>query len=424
MKTLKSICTFAILAITTIGFAQTLPPAPPARPAPPAKPVKVYEDASTTVTTNSSNVSVITQSGSKGGNISFSVSSSNDTYQLKSKFPNRCYLEVKDFLLQEMGTKNMQSSGASIVWSLEGDEDTVYEIQLQQRKLHIELDKTIASPELISKFDDMGEILRTLISGESEQQEISRLERQADRAQREAQRMQREAERLQAMSIRESERLALEAERLSREAYRLSLISKRGGGVDGYVKEVLDHQSTAYPSSITNTAGWRWPAFQEALLNKLLKDNFLKKGDELVFVKEEQGMYVNGKKLSPSSWSSYNSLFRKYEYASIDDVTFYKKGNHIAVVNGAFNLEDLLNTIVNRGLLKNTKSPVRVEVNGYSVVVDGKKLSNTDTARWNAILHSNAVIPAPGKTLIIGSDFISLGYSLGRNTLGLWMSLD
>lgn len=120
MKTVRNICTAALIGLGMNVIAQTAPPAPPAPPA------TVYEDATTTVTTNSSNVSVITQNGNygSGGSTSYSVSNSNDEYRVKSRYPGNRYAAIKEFLVAEMGTKNMQSSGKDMVWSLEGDAET------------------------------------------------------------------------------------------------------------------------------------------------------------------------------------------------------------------------------------------------------------------------------------------------------------
>lgn len=420
MKTLKNIIGIALLSLGMNTIAQTAPPAPPAPPR------TVYQDATTTVTTNSSNVSVVTQSGSsnQGGNTSFSMSDSNDEYRVKSRYPKNRYQGVKDFLLQEMGKKNMQSSGTSMVWSLDGDEDTVFRIELDEKRLNVELDKTIASQDLISKFKDMGPILRALISGNNHRQEVTRLERDAERARRDAERMQREAERLHKMADRNAALLDREAQLLTLEAEKLSLISKRGGGIDGYVRDVLNQSSTIYQLNTKGNDNWKWPAMQKALLLELKKDHLINENEDVVFIKEDSGIYVNGKKLNTSAWSRYNSLFRKYDYASIDELSFYMKGDHIVIVDNAVDLEDLLDVLVTNSLIKSTSKKTKIEINGASIVVDGNKLSSTELGRWNALLHTENIIPAPGKTIIIGDDFLSIGYSFGKKTLGSWMSID
>jgi len=426
MKIFKNIIRIALVVGTTTVMAQNRPPKPPTPPSTTTSSTTSSTTSRTTSVSDSGNVSVITQSGDygKGGNTSFSVSSSNDEYRLKSRYPKNRYPAVKDFLIEELGTKRMQSSGKDMTWSLQADKGTVYEVELSETKLKIELDKTLASPDLSGKFDDMGAILRTLISGGNQRQELERLERDAERARRDAQRMQREAERLRALSQRDASRIEREAERLERESDRLYATSKRNGGIDGYVREVLKQPSTVYDFNSVSTDQWKWPALQRALIVALERDELISPDEEIVFVKEDSGMYVNGIQVKTSLWSSYNSLFRKYGYGDIEDISFYKQDDHIAVLSGPDDFEDLLDELEDEKLIRISKMPTVIEINGASVVVDGKKLSQSETDRWNTLLHAEHVIPAPGKTIKIDATSASLGYSFGKNTLGMWMSRD
>lgn len=413
MNTLKNSMSLLVMGLGFTVIAQTSPPVPPA-------------PKSSQVKKTSSNESVITQNGGygQGGNTSFSVSNSDDEYRLKTRYPKNRYPAIKKYLLQELGTKGMQSSGTAFVWSLEGDQDTVYKVALEETNLKLELDKTLASTLLISKFEDMGNVLRTLISGVDERQKVIRLEREAARAQRDAARMQQEAERLKETYERDALRFKREAQKLEMEADRLSLVSKRGGGIDGYVREILMEPSTIYPVNAAAVKSWKWPEMQKTLLNELEKDSLITKGEDVVFVKEENGMYVNGEKLTTAMWSKYNSLFRENEYGSVGELSFYKQDGHIAVVSSNMDFENVLKQIQSKGLIESTSKKVTIEINGDSVVKDGKKLSQEQTAQWNDVLHKENVIPAPGKTIIIGADFASMGYSFGKNTLGIWIERD
>lgn len=410
MNTLKNSMSLLVMGLGFTVIAQTSPPVPPA-------------PKSSQVKKTSSNESVITQNGGygQGGNTSFSVSNSDDEYRLKTRYPKNRYPAIKKYLLQELGTKGMQSSGTAFVWSLEGDQDTVYKVALEETNLKLELDKTLASTLLISKFEDMGNVLRTLISGVDERQKVIRLEREAARAQRDAARMQQEAERLKETYERDALRFKREAQKLEMEADRLSLVSKRGGGIDGYVREILMEPSTIYPVNAAAVKSWKWPEMQKTLLNELEKDSLITKGEDVVFVKEENGMYVNGEKLTTAMWSKYNSLFRENEYGSVGELSFYKQDGHIALVSSNMDFENVLKKIQSKGLIESTSKKVTIEINGDSVVKDGKKLSQEQTAQWNDVLHKENVIPAPGKTIIIGADFASMGYSFGKNTLGIWI---
>ncbi|EAQ37668.1 hypothetical protein MED134_14607 [Dokdonia sp. MED134] len=420
MKTVRNICTAALIGLGMNVIAQTAPPAPPAPPA------TVYEDATTTVTTNSSNVSVITQNGNygSGGSTSYSVSNSNDEYRVKSRYPGNRYAAIKEFLVAEMGTKNMQSSGKDMVWSLEGDEDTVYEIALSEKRLKIELDKTIAAPDMIAKFTDMGNILRTLVSGGSERQEIQRLERDADRARRDAARMQREAARLREVSVRDAARLEREALRLSNEAERLGLNSKRGGGIDSYVRNLLELPSTKIAASDVNSSIWQWPEVQEALINTLNAEGLLKGEETIVFVKEDAGAYANGTRLSTTQWSKVNSVFRKYVMQDVTEVSFYKKGNHIVIVDGFTAVEKIVMWLTRNDYIASSRRSVKMMLNGSSVIVDNVALPSSDVKKINSYLLTEGVITAPGKSLVINETGMSLGYSYDKSTLGTWVGKD
>lgn len=414
MKTLQTILALALVSISTCTIAQTRPPTPPEPPVP----------NRTTTEVTSSNVSVITQSGDygKGGNTSFSVSNSDDEYRLKSRYPENRFPAVKKYLMQELGTKGMQSSGNAMAWSLEGNEDTVYKVALDDTKLKIELDKTLASPILISKFEDMGDVLHILISGGDERQKIVRLERDAARAQRDAERMQREAARLQESFKRDAARLEREAKKLEREAERLSLVSKRGGGIDGYVREILSHPSTKYNMQDKDYTKWNWPAFQNALITKLVVNKFATLNEDLVFTSEDGHMYANGMKLPPSLVKSIEKDLSFYNFDPTKGMTFYKSNNHVVVLDDADDLEDILKWLSEKEIIADTTKDTTLEINGNSLVIDGTPQILSVVKDVNKYLNSKGLIPAPGKTIKLGKNFASMGYSFGKNTLGVWTS--
>jgi len=427
MKIIKNIFKIAFLSIGINVMAQVLP-VPPVPPS----------------TSTSTSTSIITSKSvsykDKTGNTTFSTSSTNKEYSLKSRYPSSKYTAIKNFLIEELGTNNMKLKEETTEWNLASKKNEVYNVELTKRKLNVKLNKTLASSELASKFNDIGDVLRSIVSGKSLNKHVQELEREADRARQSAERMRMEAERLRALADRDAARVARESEKahslaerdaarvshaaaiLSKQAEELSLISSRSGGIDGYMREVLQDPSTIYKDNGKENNGWKWPAMQKALLTKLQKDNLVKTNEDVVFIKEDNGMYVNGEKLSPSAWSSYNSLFRTYNYNDFGDISFFKQGDHIAVVNSDIDFEDILDILENKRLIENKTTSTIIELNGSSIMVNGTRLPNAETKAWNALLHRKNVIPAPGKTIKIGEGYASLGYSFDNNTLGTWMS--
>lgn len=438
MKTLRNSILGLLVGAATVVSAQTQPPKPPAPPSTSTSSTTSSSTSSTTIS-NGGNISVITQNGDygQGGNTSVSISSKDDEYRIKAHYPENRYPALKKYLVQEMGSNNLQTSGKVHVWSLEGDADTAYELELDEDRLKLEVNKEVASPDLIAKFEKMGPVIRNLISGGDKRSEISRLERDAERARRNADRMQREADRLRQMNERrasieertenrgraEADRLLVEADRLRAEADRKAEASKRQGGIDGYVRNILSQPSTRYVLNTTGNDGWKWPAFQNALISDLEKSELISPSEEIVFVREEDnGVFVNGQKLSPSMWDKMDRLIKKYDFGNVGDLSFYRMEDHIAVITSNVDLEGLLEDLEDKGFITDADGESTIYINGASVEIDGKKLSPSETSRWNAFLHKNNIIPAPGKSIILGKDFASMGYSFDKSTIGTWYS--
>lgn len=142
----------------------------------------------------------------------FSTSDSDDTYKVRAKFNEGKTAKIRNYLLEELGTKHMRKSGSKQYWRLEYDGATAYEVKVDEGSLRIFVDKEVASSNVLSKFKTIRNNIKQYVSGKSQEK------REEEKAQREQERLEREAE----LKIKEAERLEREADRLKREAERLT----------------------------------------------------------------------------------------------------------------------------------------------------------------------------------------------------------
>ncbi|MFK7811227.1 MAG: hypothetical protein AB8B59_01960, partial [Maribacter sp.] len=148
-------------------------------------------------------------------NTYFSTSDSDDTYKVRAKFHDRKTEKVRAYLLEELGKKNMTTSGSKQQWRVEYSGDTGYEVKLDDGSLRIFIDKELVSSNLLNKFKTITKNIKNYTSGKSdEKHEEERLKREEERLDREAEQLLREADR----KVREAEGLLREAERLKHEA--------------------------------------------------------------------------------------------------------------------------------------------------------------------------------------------------------------
>lgn len=436
MKTLINI----ILAILFVGMGSLTAQVMPAPPEPPAPP-------STTVSTTSGNyrVSVNSSDSSTGENISITISNDEDEYSLKANFPKVTGPKLLNYFMDNMGSKNLSRKGSKTNWIANGNGDEVYKISLGAERLTMNIDKEVASNDLVEKFGNMGLDVRTIITGESaEKEEVKRLEREADRLRRDADRMKREADRLERQARRNAEqrereesriardadrvqndarRVQREAERVQREAERAGHLSASSGGMDSSVREVLRKGSTFYDETkAQNINGWTWPAFQQALILSLKEEQLVGEDNELVFVRDQTGMYVNGDKLNDAEENRYNELFQKHGLARSGYFTFYKLYDHIMVINSNAQILEFFDALKAQGTIDSVKKPVKLAINGDTMTLDGTALAPEIVKSINKLLNTHNIIPVPGKVIeLMGKGKYKLGYSIGDRThIGTW----
>ncbi|MDB4292919.1 hypothetical protein N9954_05875 [Maribacter sp.] len=157
-------------------------------------------------------------------NTYFSTSDSDDTYKVRAKFNARKTPKIKDYLIEELGKKNMTSSGSTLRWKATYGGDIGYQVKLDDGSLRIFVDKELSSAELFNKFKTITRNIKGYTSGKSDKkQKEEAAKKEQDRLKREAEQKVREAESLQ----REAERLRREADRLEKEAKRKMGDSKK-----------------------------------------------------------------------------------------------------------------------------------------------------------------------------------------------------
>ena len=436
MKTLINIIHALLIAGMGTLNAQVTPnpPTPPATPA-------------TTSTTTSGNyrVTVNSSDSDTGQNINISISNNDSEYSVKANFPGESGIKLLDYFMEKMGAKNLTTKGNSSNWVANANGDEVYRISLSEERLTMKIDKEVASNDLVEKFAKMGTDVRTIITGEStEKAEVKRLEREADRLRRDAERMQREASRLEAQvrrnlerqerdrgevehnmnrAQRDADRVKREAERVYEEAERAGHMSASSGGMDSTVREVLRKGNTFFDEAkAQNTNGWTWPAFQQALIFSLKEDKLVGEDSELVFVRDQSGMYVNGNKLNSAEVSRYTNLFKKHGLSRADYFTFYKLNDHIMVINSNAQILEFFDALKDQGIIDSVKKPVKLEINGDSTVLNGTQLSAAKVKTINKLLNAHNIIPVPGKEIqLMKKGSYKLGYSIGERThIGTW----
>ena len=418
----NSIILFVLFFITQFTLAQE-PPVPPTPPS----------------TSSSSTTSI--RSSDQGGNTSISISHDNDSYKLRAKFPDNRYARLKSLIEKELGGKNMFLGKGYSKWS---NDEKVYEVKLTRKSLRISVDLNVASADLAEKIKQLGSDVKMIISGTSANSEKLRLQREADRKRREADRMQREAERLERQAEREArraelqvereakrierdaERIEQEARRLDREAKRVEARARHIGGVSSAIKRLLEDPKTKYTNASGKSANWIWPELQEKLLAHLQEDQLIENSKEVTFTTEKNRMYVNGAELSSAQQSKYDRMLRNAGIRSNTDFSFYKKNDHIVIIGLNAHIKKVFSDLHKKGLINSTDEPVKLLINGHTIVQNGKQLSRSEVATYNTILHDNGIIPAPGKYIEMKkAGSYRLGYTIGNDgNVGTWIEED
>lgn len=443
MKAIITFTTICALLCAAIVKAQTNPPKPPKPPV-----ASSHSDTTSSSTSSSYNVTTTTDDDSnKGGNISISISDNNSSYSMSAKFPDNKISEVHDILRKELGQGERVNDKDRFRWESNISGDEVYKVDLRGNKLSIALDKDLADEDLVRKFKNMGKLIRNAISGkdvdaereaQNLQREADRLQREADRMRRESERMQREADRLKENQDRIQRQVALNATRYERDALRLAEEGMRiaeeasrlnqdavyGGGISDMVDQLLQLSRTKMTTSIQNINNWIWPSVQNALLKSLNNDNLITSGSEVVFSRDRNGIFVNGKKVNVKNQINYDRLLLDNGISMSNYFTFYKKGDHIVIVDNMARIEPVLNDMQRKGIIADLSAEIEIAINGATAAINGKEQASNQVIEINKLLNKHNIIGAPGKMIKISGSSKTLGYSNGKAHLGTWIMKD
>lgn len=384
--------------------------------------------------TTTHSVSHSIDGSSQSSTVSVSISNSDDSYSLNAKFPSNKQKEIKDVLMKELNSNNMTTSNNRYLWKSTSGKDEVYNVSLNDKRLSMYLDKEIASSSLEEKFENLGATIRTVIVGKQNevrreaeriQREADRIKRDADRMQKEAKRMQREADRHAANISRQykddAKRIADEARRLAEEASGLNVEAAHKGAVKSVVRQLLGDSKTIYNETTKSGFNWTWPDAQKELLSAFKNDNLINTENDVVFIKDETGIHVNGKHLSKNEVAKYNTILAKNKISKTTYFTFYKTYKHIVIVDDRPNLEGFINDAMSKSILDSSSKEIKLALNGNTAYKNGNQLSTNSLSALNSILLKNKIIPAPGKHFEIIKKGTKVGYSIGeKRHLGTW----
>lgn len=412
----------------------------------PAVPISQQSNASKTTTSTSYSTSVSTDGvEDQNQNVSVSVSNTDNSYSFRARYSGAKDQELKELIIKEMGTNNLTTTNGKLKWNLTSGNADVYEIELRNGKLTMEVEKNRASPSLVEKIVSLGKSAKTIITGKSDasmeaermQREADRLKREAERMQREADRMKREEERLQRETDRlnktqtslyekDAERFTEEAKKLTSEAAQLTEEARHKGGVSSTIKNLLNEDRTRFDGRSISKGIWVWPTVQKELIASLLSDKLITSEASVHLTKDVSGLYINGVKLKETSEKKYNALFSNYGITHNNYFSFDKEQDHIVIINEAIHLNELVRDLKSLGLISSINDKISIELNGATIIKNGESLNAQKVAHYNALFLKHNVITAPGKTIaFMGNGGYKIGYSLGpKSHIGTWVFPD
>jgi hypothetical protein len=403
-KIIKTATCLIVLGMVTVQ-AQTPPPTPPKTPSIMISYSETAHDSRLQTTKTS-----------------VSISDSDDSYSFRAKFSSQRFNDVKELLENEMNKKNYSFEKGKHQWKLETNNQEIYEVSLSKTRLNMFLDKDLASDNLAEKFKNLGLTLRSVISGKDPNEDaIERQKREADKLTRDAQRMLREAERLNKLSENDAKAIADYAKHLADKAKNESAELHHLGGVTELVETLLNDDKTAVNYNIVTQSSWRFYQLQKELVKLLKTLQLIGSENEFNLVKDDTGMYASGKRLTTIQETRIKRLFNEHKMLNTNDFSFYKKGNHIVVINSDANIKGFLRAAKDKGLITSTTKPVKLVINGYSAFKDGQKFSKDQLDTLNKLLTNHNIIPAPGKTLEVMKNGYKLGYTVNdKMHYGTW----
>jgi len=399
MKNLIYITAFFIC----FGTVQIQAQSTPQPPTPPSTSSSISHSHSVSKSSNSSTKS------------SISISKNDQEYSLKAKFEKDRMTKLKTLFLSELGEKNLSTSSGNLTWEISSGGQNVYVIQLEKNRLKMNVDRTLASPNLFAKMDELGMLAKSIIGGQNHG-DADRLRREADRLKRESERLKREAERLK-READQSSKLEKKAQDLEETSRRLREESMHRGGMSTEIKMLLVDSKTSFDFNNHNASNqWLWPVVQSELIDKLKKLDLISDNADIRLTRDPSGIYVNGEKLISNHESQIVDIFNEHKIMESRDFQYYKKGNHIVVVSGDPDIEGFFKSYAKAGYISDRESKVELTINGYNLFINNEMADNATLLKVNEMMQNHRILPAPGKILYnMGGGKYKLGYSFGLN---------
>lgn len=355
---------------------------------------------------------------STGETTSVSISNGDDFYRLRARFSKTKNKELENVLKKEMGTKNLVVSRDQLKWKLNSNDNNVYLITLKPGRLNVSVDKEIADVTLVKKIKNISDLVKNTLYGgdyvnDDRRRKAERLQLEAERMQRDAERMLREADRLKINYKTEAKRISEKANKIIEEAEDLEINAIHNGSIKTTIKKILRTDATIFDEQNSGSFNnWVLPSFLKEFINQLKKDKLISSVNDIQFINDFSGMYVDGRKLNSSLKRKYVKVFEKHS-VNITGFSFYKKGNHLFVLDGDPKLNTLLKAFKRKRLIMSLSTKTILEINGNSIFKDGISLSLKDVKSYNKMLTNHHIVPAPGKIIMIKEDGSSMiGYPL------------
>ncbi len=89
-------------------------------------------------------------------------------FKIKLKFMDKFLPEVKTYLMDQLGEKDLVLEEETYIWKKESDGEELYEVKLNGNRVRISFNKTHASDKQIHKFETIGKELKTITSSKPE----------------------------------------------------------------------------------------------------------------------------------------------------------------------------------------------------------------------------------------------------------------
>lgn len=98
---------------------------------------------------------------------SFVTLDTDDNYRIKIKFMKRMKSDVKSYLIDQFGQKEMVIKDNTYFWTKGLEDEEVYVVKLKGNKLRINVNKELASDKLLKRFGLIGKELKEITSQQS-----------------------------------------------------------------------------------------------------------------------------------------------------------------------------------------------------------------------------------------------------------------